>query len=165
MIEPPHIVETKETVAAVIHLRVPRAELPKNVPAAIDELLKAIAAQGLAPEGPLFMHHLTMSTESFDVEVGFPVARSIAPVGRVRAGKLPAAKVARTVYQGPYEGLYGAWDAFGKRLESDGVIDRSRFKRTETLWESYLVGPGTTSDQSQWRTELNLPLRSKSPNA
>jgi effector-binding domain-containing protein len=159
MIETPHIVDTGELVAAVIHLTVPRSDLPKVVPAAIEELAKAIAAQGQSPQGPLFMHHVTMSSDVFDVEVGFPVARAIAPAGRVRPGKLPAAKVARTIYQGPYEGLYGAWDAFGKRLESDGLVDRSRLRPAETLCERYLVGPETTGDSSRWRTELNLPLR------
>jgi effector-binding domain-containing protein len=158
MIETPQIIETEEVTAAVIHLAVPRADLPKVAPAAIDELVKAIAAQGQSPQGPLFMHHVSMSADTFDVEVGFPVATAIVPAGRVRPGKLPAAKVARTIYQGSYDGLYGAWDAFGKRLESDGLMERSRLKRAETLWERYLVGPETTSDASRWRTELNLPL-------
>jgi effector-binding domain-containing protein len=159
MIETPHIVDTGEVIAAVIHVTVPRPDLPKVVPTAIKELVTAIAAQGQSPQGPLFMHHVTMSSDAFDVEVGFPVARAVAPAGRVRPEKLPAAKVARTIYQGSYEGLYGAWDAFGKRLESDGLVDRSRLKPVETLWERYLVGPETTSDSSRWRTELNLPLR------
>jgi effector-binding domain-containing protein len=159
MIETPRIVETEEMRAAVIHLTVPRSELPKVVPAAIDELVQVITGQGQSPQGPLFMHHVSMSDEAFDVEVGFPVETAIAPAGRVRPGKIPAAKVARTIYQGPYEGLYGAWDAFGKRLESDGVMERSRLRHAEALWERYLVGPETTSDPSRWRTELNLPLR------
>lgn len=161
MIETPHIVETKEVTAAVIHLQVPRGDLPNDVPTAISELIKTLSAQGLAPEGPMFMHHLAMSTEAFDVELGFPATAAISPTGRVRSGKLPAAKVARTVYQGPYQGLFGAWDAFGKRLESEGLIDGSCFERSGTLGESYLVGPESTVDQSQWRTELNLPLRPK----
>ena len=159
MIETPHIVDTDEVTAAVIPLTVRRSDLPKVVPAAIAELNNVIAAQGQSPQGPLFMHHVAMPADAFDVEIGFPVEKPVAPIGRVRPGKLPAAKVARTIYQGPYEGLYGAWDAFGRRLESDGLLERSRLKRAETLWESYLVGPGTTSDSSRWRTELNLPLR------
>lgn len=159
MIEAPYIVETDGATAAVVHLSMPRTDLPKVVPGAIAELLKEIAAQGLAPQGPMFMHHLTMSADTFDVEVGFPIARAISPTGRVKPGALPAVKVARTIYQGPYEGLFGAWDAFGKRLEREGLLDRARFKRADTLWESYLVGPGSTNDASQWRTELNLPLR------
>lgn len=160
MIESPHIVETEESTAAVIHLKVGRTELPSVVPAAIDELVKAISAQGQSPQGPLFMHHLAMSSDAFDVEVGFPVARPIAPAGRVHPGKLPAATVARTIYQGPYEGLYGAWEAFGQRLQSDGLLGGSNLCRAESLWERYLVGPETTGDMSKWRTELNLPLRS-----
>ncbi len=159
MIESPHIVDTEERTAAVIHLKVARPDLPKVVPAAIAELHRAISAQGTSTQGPFFMHHVTMPADDFDVEAGFPVAEQIAPSGRVRPGSLPAAKVARTIYEGPYEGLYGAWDAFGRRLESDGLLDRARLKRAETLWESYLVGPETTSDPSKWRTELNLPLR------
>jgi len=158
MIETPQIVETEERIAAVIRLTVPRPELPKVVPAAIGELNRAIAAQGQSPQGPLFMHHVTMSPDVFDVELGFPVARPIAPAGRVRPSKLPAVKVARTIYQGPYEGLYGAWDAFGQRLRSDGLLGGAGLRRAETLWESYLVGPETTSDAKEWRTELNLPL-------
>jgi effector-binding domain-containing protein len=161
MIETPEVVETEEKVAAVIHLKISRAELPKTMPAAIDELVKTIAAQGQPPQGPLFMHHLTMSAADFDVEVGFPLARQIAPGGRVRPGKLPGATVVRTIYQGSYEGLYGAWDEFGKRLERDGLIDGARMVCGDTLWESYLVGPETTSDPAKWRTELNLPLKSK----
>jgi hypothetical protein len=108
MIETPRIIESEEQIAAVIHLNVARTDLPKVVPTAIDEVLKAIAAQGLSLQGPLFMHHLTLSVETFDVEVGFPVAKLIAPTRRVRPGMLPATKVARTIYQAPYEDLHRA---------------------------------------------------------
>jgi hypothetical protein len=43
------------------------------------------------------------------------------------------------------------------------LLDGSGLKRAETLWESYLVGPETTSNANQWRTELNLPLRPLQP--
>ncbi|NKB16361.1 MAG: GyrI-like domain-containing protein, partial [Sphingomonadales bacterium] len=99
MIEAPYIVDTEAETAAVVHLCVPRTDLPEVVPGAIAELLKEIAAQGLGPPGPMFMHHLTMSPDTFDVEVGFPIAGAITPTGRVKSGTLPAAKVARTIYQ------------------------------------------------------------------
>lgn len=159
MIEMPRITETEEQKAAVVRLTVSRAELPDAVPPALGELVSAIAAAGLEPQGPMFMHHLTTSEEQLNVEVGFPVERPVPPTGRVQPGRLPAATVARTVYQGPYEGLYGAWDDFGKQLESGGLLDRWHMLPEETLWESYLVGPETTPDASRWRTELNLPLK------
>ena len=158
MIDPPQITDAQRQIAAVVHLQCPRDEIKSLAGPAISEVLDALNSQGQTPQGPMFMHHLTMSSAEFDVEVGFPVATPIVAQGRVRPGQLPATRVARTVYHGAYEGLHGAWDAFGKRLERDGLVDRRLLAPIRTLWERYLVGPETTPDTSQWRTELNLPL-------
>lgn len=158
MIENPHIVETQPLKAAVIHLTMPRDRIRFEMPPAIKEVKEAIARQGLAIAGPLFVHHLALSAMDFDFEVGFPVRTPVAPSGRVKTGTLPAAKVARTVHHGDYEGLHAAWDAFGKRLQSDGILAREGLRSGDTLWEVYVVGPETSSDPSDWRTELNLPL-------
>jgi effector-binding domain-containing protein len=113
---------------------------------------------GQSPAGPMFMHHLTMSDTHFDVEVGFPIGTPPQASGRVKTSELPAARVARTIYRGPYEGLFSAWDDFGKRLAHDKLVDPALLSPITTLWERYLVGSETSSDPSQWRTELNLPL-------
>jgi effector-binding domain-containing protein len=158
MLTHPVIVDTAGCKAAVIHLSVPRSEMAAVMPPAVHEILAVISNQGLCPVGPMFAHHLKMSPEMFDFEVGFLVERAVEPEGRVKPGSLPAVKVARTIYQGPYEGLHSAWDAFGKQLQADGTLDQADLKSGETLWESYLVGPEPGSDGSKYRTELNLPL-------
>jgi effector-binding domain-containing protein len=158
MIESPHIVETQSQSAAVIHLAIPREEMRKAMPLAIQEVKAAIARQGITAEGPLIIHHLKLSPKKFDFEVGYPVSAPVSSMGRVKAGTLPAAKVARTVYHGDYEGLFAAWDEFGKRLQSQGILAREGLTSAATLWEAYLVGPETSSDPRDWQTELNLPL-------
>ncbi len=158
MIETPEITHAQPQTAAVIHLTCPREKIQSEVGPAITEIMAALAAQNLQPAGPMFMHHLTMSASHFDVEVGFPVVGTLIASGRVKPGGLPAARVARAIYRGPYEGLHSAWDTFGKRLVSDRLVDPAVIAPVKTLWERYLVGPETTSDSSQWRTELNLPL-------
>ncbi|MFP4539253.1 MAG: GyrI-like domain-containing protein [Dichotomicrobium sp.] len=158
MIEPPEIADTTAQRAAVIRLQIPRERIGVEMPAAIQELLDALSAQGQAPQGPLFAHHLKLSKTDCDVEVGFPVGAPIAPAGRVDNGAQPGGRVARTVYQGPYEDLPAAWDAFGQRLRSDGLASGEVCESVETLWERYLVGPETSDDPGDWRTELNLPL-------
>jgi effector-binding domain-containing protein len=135
--------------------------MQKEVGPAIHEVMAAISKQAQTPQGPLFAHHLKLSQELFDFEVGFPVSAPIAQAGRVRAGALPAARVARTIYHGGYEGLHAAWDEFGKRLQSEGLLERAGLEPGTTLWESYVVGPQASSDPSNWRTELNLPLLEK----
>ena len=118
----------------------------------IREVLEAVEAQGWKPAGPLHSYHLRTSSTEFDFEVGVAVAKPITPTGRVRMSGLPAARVARTIYRGPYEGLFGAWSEFGEWMKSEGR------KGTGQVWERYMVAPDTEPDPSHWQTELNIPL-------
>lgn len=153
MIESPTIVSHDAERVAVIHIVVPRPDMPKVFGPAIHELFGVLAAQGVKPGGPIFAHHLKMSMETFDFEVGVPVASDVKPSGRVKPGELPAAaRVARTIYQGPYEGMFGAWDAFTKWMTEQ------KLERAPHLWERYVVGPEQGPDPATWRTELNQPL-------
>ncbi|MBI2824298.1 MAG: GyrI-like domain-containing protein [Planctomycetia bacterium] len=152
MIDPPQIIEIAAQQAAVIHMTVPREEIRTVMGLAVQEVAAAATAQGIGPAGPLFSHHARVDPVTFDFEVGVPVTRLVTPTGRVKPGELPAAKVARTVYHGPYEGLGAAWSAFSEWIEQSG------HKPAPNLWERYLAGPESSLDPSQWRTELNRPL-------
>jgi hypothetical protein len=71
----------------------------------------------------------------------------------VEPPELPAAKVARTIYHGPYDGLPSAWGEFDKWMRANG------HEQAGSLWELYPVGPQLTPDPANWRTELNRPLK------
>ncbi|MCW5979549.1 MAG: GyrI-like domain-containing protein [Bryobacteraceae bacterium] len=152
MIDTPQIAESSAQRAAVIRLTVPRNEIRSVMGPAISDVMAAIAQQGIAPAGPLFSYHLRMDPDVFDLEVGVPVAAPVSPSGRVKPGELPAATVARTVYQGPYEGLGAAWGEFGAWIAKNGHSPRP------DLWECYLAGPESSPNPADWRTELNRPL-------
>jgi effector-binding domain-containing protein len=148
----PQIIQTDVQEAAVIRLIVPRSEMRTVFGPAIGELMAALAAQGVEPVGAVFAHHLKMSADTFDFELGVKVSAPVKPTGRVQPGQLPAAKVARTVYSGPYEGLPAAWGEFNKWMSANG------YEQAENLWEVYSVGPQSSPDPATWRTELNRPL-------
>src|SRR5579864_4359253 len=97
MIDTPQITRSAPQLTAIIHLTIPRKEIRTVMGPGIGELMAAIAAQGVAPAGPVFSHHFKMDPETFDFEIGVPVPKPVSPVGRVKPGELPAAKVARTV--------------------------------------------------------------------
>ena len=120
------------------------------------DVLAAVAAQGVAITGPLFSYHFRMTPETFDFVVGVPVAAPVAAVGRVTPGELPAARAARTVYHGPYEGLGAAWGAFETWIAAEGHA------RRPDLWERYLVGPEDGAEPPAWQTELSHPLGAES---
>lgn len=152
MIEAPTIVTTAAQITAVVRLTVPRDQIQHVMGPAIGEVMAAVMSQGLAPTGPVFSHHFHMTPEVFDFEVGVPVASPIKPVGRVAPGELRATTAARTVYQGPYEGLGPAWGEF------DAWVAREGHAPADDLWEYYAQGPESGPDPAAYRTELFRPL-------
>ena len=152
MLDKPQITEVAAQQTAVIRLTIPREEIRNVMGPGIGELMATIAAQGIAPAGPWFTHHLRMDPDIFDFEIGVPVTAPVAAAGRVKAGQLPATRVARTVYHGPYEGLAAAWAEFDAWIAAEGHTAGT------DLWECYVAGPESSPDPATWRTELNRPL-------
>jgi effector-binding domain-containing protein len=152
MIDEPAITTTAEQPTAVIHLTIPRSEIQKEMVPARQELFTTLAAQGIEPSGPWFSHHLRIDPAVWDFEVGVPVRAPVTPAGRVTGSRLPAARVARTVYRGGYEGIGAAWGELGAWISREGL------KTAENLWEIYAAGPESGSDPAAWRTELYRPL-------
>jgi effector-binding domain-containing protein len=152
MLATPQIIQTNVQEAAVIRLTIPRSEMRKVFGPAVGELMAALAAQPVEPVGAVFAHHLQMTADTFDFELGVKVSAPVQAAGRVQPSQLPAVKVARTVYSGPYEGLPSAWDEFVTWMKANG------HEQADNLWEVYSIGPKSAPDPASWRTELNRTL-------
>jgi effector-binding domain-containing protein len=153
MLSPLQEIATEVTPAAVIRLTIPRDQIQQVMSPAISELLEAVTAQGIGPVGPVFSHHFQVNPEFFDFEVGVPISGELHPAGRVVPGALPAAKVMRTIYTGPYEGLGEAWGEFMGQLRAAGHFP------AENAWERYLSDPTVVTNPADYQTELNRPLQ------
>ncbi len=152
MTQSPQVTQTTAQPYAFVHLTVPQEQIREVMGPGLDEVRSVLEAQGIAPAGPWFTHHLRLDPEVFDFEICVPVSSPVSPTGRVKAGQLPVAKVARTVYQGGYEGLGDAWGQFIDWIEEQGL------KPAPDLWECYVIGPESSPNPSDWRTELTRPL-------
>lgn len=152
MIDTPQVVRSTLQIAAAIRVTIPRAQIRNVMGPGLQELLAGVAAQGIAVIGPWFTHHMKMDPDIFDFEIGVPVAAPVAAAGRIGPSQLPAVKVARTVYRGPYEGLSDGWNELHQWLCANGHTP------AENLWERYVVGPESDVEPSQWQTELNRPV-------
>jgi len=148
MISPPEVETTTEITTAVILLVIPREEMAKYMDPAIKEILATVVGQGIALTGPCVAFHHRRPTDTFDFELGFPVARPIEPTGRVVNSVLPAVKVVRTLYRGSYDGLPQAWQALHVWVGENGLASDGRF------WESYLNNPAQVADPNDYETEL-----------
>jgi len=152
MIDTPLITMSNEQLTAVIHLQIAKDEIQRAMGPAIQEVMAAVAAQDIARAGPVFTHHFKITPAGWDFEVGVPVLAQVSATGRVRPGRLPATRVARTNYRGPYEGLGAAWAEFRAWVDAQGQA------ATLDLWEFYVVGPESNLGPNAWCTELNQPL-------
>lgn len=152
IITPPEVTTTRELITVTIPLVIPCQDMGNYMDPAIQEVIKAASGQGIAITGPLFSYHKRRPGTTFDFELGFPVAEAIKEEGRVTNSKLPAAKVARAVYQGPYDNLGKAWGALEQWVRQNGHGGTGRF------WERYLNNPDEVKDPREYRTELNWIL-------
>ena len=152
MISPPEVITTEPQLYASIPVRIPREQIREVMGPTLQEIFGALAAQGLVPMGAWFTHHFHRPTEVFDFEVCVPVSRAVKAEGRLQAGTWPALRVARAIYSGPYEGLAEAWPKLMDWMEAQ------KLEAAEDLWERYLVGPETSPNPEDWRTELCRPL-------
>ncbi|MBD5657205.1 MAG: GyrI-like domain-containing protein [Candidatus Eremiobacteraeota bacterium] len=152
MIETPHVVETVAQLVATIHIETPRSEIQHVMGPGIGEAMAAAKAQGIGPTGPWVAHHLKMTPQAFDLEICVPVSAPVTAVGRVKSSQRPAITVVRTVYHGPYEELGEAWHEFAGWIEVNG------YRTAEDLYECYVVGPESSPDPADWRTELSRPV-------
>lgn len=157
MLNTPEVVELPARTTAVIRMTVEREQIGEAVPPAIQEVMSGVGAQGVQPIGPMFARYLRMGSGEVDMEIGVPLDEPIAPAGRITVSSLPGGRALRAVHQGPYEELYSSWDQFGRWVAENG------HEPAEGLWESYVTGPESSSDPTEWRTELILPLRSETP--
>lgn len=153
MLDKPKITQTQAQTTAIIRMTIPREQIQTVMGPGFQELMTTVAAQGLKPTGPFYSHHLRMDPKVFDFEIGVPVSAPVRASGRVQSGQLPAAKVARTVYHGPYEGLGPAWGEFNAWVQAEGLTP------SQDLWEVYAAGPESSPNPEDWCTELNRPIK------
>ena len=152
MLEEPQIVSTGDQYTAGIRFLIPRSAIRTVVSPALTELRRVITDQGVEFAGPMFFHHNRSDPDIFDFQLSIPTSRPVIPRGRVKPGRMDSTQVARAIFNGPHEGLPGAWRKLNAWVESRGLRARVDF------WEVVLTGPETGPDASTWRTELNRPF-------
>lgn len=154
MLETPELIDVPQQHTAVIRLTIPCEECPQHFGAAVGELFAELERQGIVPAGPLFDHHFSAPDTHFDFEIGVPVAKPVAPHGRVMRSERPPFRAAKAVLVGGYENLPEAWPEFMQWIAGQGLQTATDF------WQIFVKGPGSDPDPAGYRTELIRALQS-----
>jgi effector-binding domain-containing protein len=107
---------------------------------------------GENPAGAPFVVYYNMDMQNLDVEIGFPVSRSLSEQGNIQAGQIFGGKFATCLFIGPYSEVGSAYDALTKFVADKG------FDPTGVAYEFYLNDPQTVKP-AELQTQIYFPLK------
>jgi effector-binding domain-containing protein len=145
------IIEAHEQHTAVVHQRVPVADLPAFFERAYAQVLEVVRTQRIAPVGPPFALYHGLPEETVDIEAGFPVSSPVAAADDVVPGSLPGGEAVEAVHVGPYEKLADTY------AEVERWMAEHDLRSGTDMWESYLTDPRSEPDPAHWRTLVVVP--------
>ncbi|MGX5359462.1 GyrI-like domain-containing protein [Kocuria sp. KH4] len=146
--EEPRVVDVEERTTAVVTGKVPMGELRAFFDAAFHELGERIGRGEIGPAGPALALYRSEPGPVVELEVGFPVAESVAPAGSVVVGRIPAVRAVTCTHRGDYDALGSSWE----RLRA--WAQEQRLRLGTPLWEIYVTEPRPGDDPQDMVTEL-----------
>lgn len=136
-------------------VRTPLSGLAEALAPGFARLFAGLAAQGIAPAGPVGTRHLSddLDAAELEVELFAPVARPPRPTATIAPGELPGCLLAATVHEGGYDAIDTAYRSLGRWIAEH---DRALAGPAE---ERYLVSPAPGTPTAALRTEIAWPVR------
>jgi effector-binding domain-containing protein len=161
MLTLPKIVERAAQPYAAIRAEVGLGDLGVSGPRLHRELRGWLHAQGIEPAGPpFFKYDVIDMARAFEMEFGFPTARTIGATPPVVSAILPAGRYATLVHRGPYEKLGDANAALIDWGKANGIswdaTATPKGDRFACRLEVYRTDEAKQPDPEQWETEVTI---------
>lgn len=147
MTQTPETVDHVQTPTAAVRGTVTMAEIRDFYDGTFGRVAAALERQEVTPTAA-FGLYLSPPSETFELEVGFVVDRTIEADGDVLPSELPAGRAARLIHLGAYDGLGGSWDRLMTWVAEQGLAPAG------PMWEVYVTEPTPDADPSSMRTDL-----------
>ena len=97
-----------------------------------------------------YVAYYNMDMQNLDVEIGFPVDKPLSGTEEIKAGSIPAGKVAFCMYRGAYSEIEATYDEMAKWMRN------SNYNPVGTVYEHYYNGPGFP--ESEMLTMIIMPF-------
>lgn len=162
MIGKPKVEQRAEQPYMAIRTQATMQSLDTVIPQGIEEVFAWLGKQGVAPAGAPFIRYLVIDMEAqLEIEVGVPVANTLAGDGRILAGVLPAGRYASLIYTGIDNGIQANWALLKWGAEQGLVWDTWAAQKGDgwgARFESFLTNPDEEPDRAKWETEVAIRL-------
>ncbi len=164
MIGEPRVEYRDEQPYAGLPATVTMATLAQAIDQGYPRLFRWLDEHAIAPAGPPFIRYLVIDMAAdLDIELGVPVAATVAADDQVQAGMLPGGRYATLLYAGPYDGLIGANAALQQWAQRQGLefdaADTDRGSAWRCRVEHYRTDPSAEPDPAKWETDVAYLLR------
>jgi effector-binding domain-containing protein len=157
----PKIVERADQPYVGIRTNVTMQQIGEKLPPLLGEVFGWLDARGITPAGaPFFKYNVIDMAGELEIEVGVPLASTVAGDDRVMNGVLPAGRYVSMWHIGHPDGLYEATSrllAWGKEhgVKWDASDDQTHWG---VRLEAYEDDPDDEPDLDKWLTELRFRL-------
>ncbi len=146
------LIERQAQPVLSIRTRTTDKDLPQLVGQSYGAIAQYLGGMGQQPTGAPFAAYYNLDMQNLDVELGFPATTGLPGKGNIRAGEIPAGKVASVLYVGPYEGMKAAYDALAQWVKAHG------YEATGVSYEIYLNDPNQVPPEGL-QTQIMFPLK------
>jgi len=127
--------------------------LPMLIGESYGKIMSYLEEIGEFPSDIPFVAYYNMDMENLDVEMGFPVYKSLPGNEEIQSSYTPEMKVVYAMQRGPY----GDSEAIATYEEMVKWIEENNLKQTGTMYEYYFNGP-LDVDESELLTLMLLEV-------
>lgn len=128
----------------------------EKLPSIIGEkYMKIMAYLNELEEQPAFAQYTAyynLDMQDLDVEMGFPVTKSLPGKDEIAAGEIPAGRVVEALYKGPYSQMEAAYNEIFKWLAENSL------EQTGLYYEYYFNSPNEVPE-SELLTKIVIPVK------
>jgi len=146
------ILDQQPQPTLTIHTRASEEALSQTLGKAFSEIISYIQSLGEQPAGAAFVAYFNMDMKDLDIEIGFPLMKSLPGKDKIKPGELPHGKVATCLYTGGYNTIAPAYSALNDYVKEQG------YETTGISYEFYYDTPDTPPEKT--RTLIMFPLKS-----
>ena len=135
-----------------IRTRTTMEGLPKIIGDSYMRIMAYLNELGEQPADCPYTAYHNLDMQNLDVEMGFPVARTLPEKGEMKSGEIPSGKAASFMYKGPYAGMEQPYNEIFKWLAENG------HEATGIYYEHYYNSPAEVAE-NDLLTKIVIPIK------
>lgn len=144
--------EQKAQKVLSIRTRTSLEDLPRIIGESYIKIMDYLGELGEESADAPYTAYYNLDMQDLDVEMGFPVTKSLDAKGEIKAGEIAPGKYVSCMYKGPYSGMEQPYNEIFKWVEEKG------YELKGVYYEYYYNSPADVPEK-ELLTKIVMPLK------